>query len=101
MTGPDSPGEAIGELADRLPGGEWVSLPEYDVQMRKWPDSLSHASEPVSEELDLNEVRPWLRLCGSCDAGLPMGCTCPSADPRPMILRLVQEIERLRAGRLG
>ena len=39
----------------------------------------------------------FLQQCGSCDAGLPMACTCPDEDFRPVMLDLVQEIERLRA----
>lgn len=50
----------------------------------------------MSDELDLSEAESWLRPCGSCDAGLPMACTCPEDDPRTVILRLVQEIKRMR-----
>jgi hypothetical protein len=45
----------------------------------------------------LVQAAPFLELCGSCDAGLPMNCTCPSEDYRPVMLELVREIERLRA----
>ncbi|WP_344143688.1 hypothetical protein [Polymorphospora rubra] len=45
--------------------------------------------------LSLLEVEPWLRTCGNCDAGLPHPCTCPDADPRPIINRLVREVEKL------
>lgn len=38
----------------------------------------------------------WLAPCGACDAGLPMGCTHPREDYRPLMLSLVLEIERLR-----
>ena len=38
----------------------------------------------------------WLQPCGNCDAGFPTPCTCATGDPRPVILGLVQEIERLR-----
>ena len=34
------------------------------------------------------EVEPWLRECGSCDAGLPMGCTCPPGDYRVVLLKV-------------
>lgn len=47
--------------------------------------------------LDLDSIRDrWLQLCASCDAGLPMGCTCPTCDPRNVISALVDEVERLR-----
>jgi hypothetical protein len=45
----------------------------------------------------LAAAEPFMRVCGSCDAGLPMNCTCPPGDPRPIVSRLVAEIERLRA----
>lgn len=47
--------------------------------------------------LDLDAVREtWLRPCGSCDAGLPMGCTHPTGeDYRPVMARLVGEVEAL------
>lgn len=47
-------------------------------------------------KLDLPEIhRKWLHLCGSCDAGLPMDCTCTGDDPRAEILRLVNHLEDL------
>ncbi|WP_328344639.1 hypothetical protein [Micromonospora sp. NBC_00421] len=46
--------------------------------------------------LDLVEVAPWLEVCGSCDAGLPQSCTCPTGDVRLLIAGLVDEIVRLR-----
>lgn len=50
--------------------------------------------------LDLEEIKTkWLNQCGACDAGLPeYGCTHPDEDYRPVMLRLVEEIERLRGG---
>jgi hypothetical protein len=39
------------------------------------------------------EVEPWLRECGACDAGLPMGCTCPPGDYRVILLKLWQAYE--------
>lgn len=48
------------------------------------------------EKLDLRKIRSeWLSLCGSCDAGLPMSCTCPDGDPRAVILKLVDHLETL------
>lgn len=48
------------------------------------------------ERLDLEGIRhTWLKLCGSCDAGLPMGCTCPDDDPRNVIKALVDHLEHL------
>jgi hypothetical protein len=46
----------------------------------------------------LDPALPFLNQCGSCDAGLPMNCTCPEGDYRPVMLDLVREVERLRAG---
>ncbi len=39
----------------------------------------------------------WATQCGTCDAGLPMACTCPTGDPRPVISQLINEIRELRA----
>ena len=36
----------------------------------------------------LADAEKWLHLCGSCDAGLTMSCTCPPGDPRAIIQRL-------------
>jgi hypothetical protein len=38
----------------------------------------------------------WLRMCGSCDAGLPMGCTHPDEDYRPVMASLVGAVEHSR-----
>lgn len=44
--------------------------------------------------IDLDAIaEKWLKPCGSCDAGLPMGCTCSQEDFRPDMLRLVQHIQ--------
>lgn len=45
----------------------------------------------------LTRAVPFLNQCGSCDAGLPMSCSCPTGDYRPVMLELVREVERLRA----
>lgn len=48
------------------------------------------------EKFDLSAIRgKWLSQCGSCDAGLPMNCTCPNDDPRSVILTLVNHLEDL------
>lgn len=39
----------------------------------------------------------WLDQCGSCDAALPMGCTCPDGDPRAVILELVERLDAVVA----
>jgi hypothetical protein len=49
----------------------------------------------TDEELAAIEAR-WLQLCGSCDAGLPMACTHPDEDYRPVIAALVAEVRQLR-----
>lgn len=51
----------------------------------------------VPEPLDVLEAaKPFLTQCGSCDAGLPMSCSC-AGDPRPVMSRMYAEIEALRA----
>ena len=39
------------------------------------------------------EVEPWLRECGSCDAALPMACTCPPGDYRVVLLKVWRAYE--------
>lgn len=55
--------------------------------------------DPLRENLE--EIRSvWLKQCGPCDFGLhEMSCACPpgDADYRPVMARLVCEVERLRA----
>lgn len=48
--------------------------------------------------LDLDAIRAeWLRQCGPHDYGVDTaGCTCPAGDPRPVIMRLADEVERQR-----
>ena len=47
------------------------------------------------------EANKWLQMCGCCDAGLTMNCTCPEGDYRSLIHRLdmarVATIERIEA----
>ncbi|BAL87361.1 hypothetical protein AMIS_21410 [Actinoplanes missouriensis 431] len=48
--------------------------------------------------LDLNAISAeFLTVCCSCDLGVPSACVCTERDYRPVMLELVQEIERLRA----
>lgn len=35
-----------------------------------------------------------VNLCGSCDAGLAMACTCPTEDPRQAISDLIDAVRR-------
>ncbi len=44
----------------------------------------------------LKKAEPWLQLCGSCDCGLPVDCTCPTGDYRPAMLLLYREVQKLR-----
>lgn len=46
----------------------------------------------------IKRAEPFLTQCGSCDAGLPMSCTCPTGDYRPVMSDLVDEVLKLRAG---
>lgn len=46
------------------------------------------------EKLDLNKIyAEWLKPCGSCDAGLPMSCTCTEGDARQVIWQLVGHLD--------
>jgi hypothetical protein len=42
-------------------------------------------------DLDAIEAK-WLQQCGPCDGGLPMECSCPAGDPRPVIALLVDAV---------
>ena len=42
------------------------------------------------------EVEPWLQQCGSCDAALPMNCTCPPGDYRNVLLKVWQAYQASR-----
>jgi hypothetical protein len=39
------------------------------------------------------QAEAFLKQCGACDAGLPMMCTCPVVDPRPLVLALLTALE--------
>lgn len=48
--------------------------------------------------LDTSAIRAkWLRVCGNCDAGLMMACTCEIDDPRSAIEVLCNEVDYLSA----
>jgi hypothetical protein len=57
---------------------------------------LKDGAGSMTEDI-LSRAEPFLNPCGSCDAGMPMSCTCPTGDYRPVMLDLVREVERLRA----
>lgn len=49
----------------------------------------------MSELLNLDEFRPWLKLCGACDIGIGE-CAHPLGDYRVPMSKLFAEVERLR-----
>jgi hypothetical protein len=51
----------------------------------------------VSDNAWLEDVKTkWLRVCGQCDAGvIGAPCTHPDEDYRPVMLKLVETVERL------
>jgi hypothetical protein len=51
---------------------------------------------PVRTSDPIKLAEPFMHQCASCDAGLPMSCTCPTEDYRPAMLGLIREVERLR-----
>lgn len=54
-------------------------------------------TRPLTAEEIAEIGATWATPCGSCDYGLPYSCTCPTGDPRPVVSKLLGEIERLRA----
>jgi hypothetical protein len=76
---------------------QWVCR-TIDAELRSrasiGPDS-ERIREFEADDLDAIEDK-WLQQCGSCDAGLPLSCSHPSEDYRPVMLTLVTEIRRLR-----
>jgi hypothetical protein len=48
--------------------------------------------------LDLDAIADkWLQQCGPCDAGLPMGCSHPDEDYRPVLMDLVNTLAAVEA----
>lgn len=45
----------------------------------------------------LERAKPWATMCGSCDLGLPMKCTCAQGDPRPIVAELINVVTQLQA----
>ena len=46
----------------------------------------------------LAEAEPFVQQCGPCDYGvMEVGCACPSGDYRHIMVRLMDEVRRLRA----
>lgn len=46
---------------------------------------------------ELEEATRHTHICGSCDAGLPMNCTCPAKDYHQVISELVDVVRRQNA----
>lgn len=47
--------------------------------------------------LDLEAIaNEFINQCGSCDVGMPTACTCSKQDFRPVMLKLIRELERTR-----
>lgn len=44
-------------------------------------------SERTSDE-QIAAFDAWLEMCGHCDGGLPMSCTCPGGDYRNPLFEL-------------
>lgn len=62
------------------------------------PSATETPVGPQIANLDVEAIRAeWLNQCGPCDGGLPMGCSCPDADPRPVIGDLVAALDESRA----
>jgi hypothetical protein len=78
------------------------------------PNPTAGHLPPASMDVD-DLLAPWLVQCGRCDAGLPMGCVCPTGDVRPLLRQLANmlaeagrridglqdTLERERRNRLG
>lgn len=57
-----------------------------------------HAAPSTPATLDVAAIEAtWLQQCGPCDGGLPMGCVCSDADPRPVIASLLAALDEARA----
>lgn len=81
----------------------------HKADSRKCDLGPSYKSDGAHVEPTTPELRPWasvnleavearwLQMCGSCDGGLPMSCTHPDEDYRPVMAALVDEIKRLRS----
>ncbi len=99
--------KALGN-SDRMP---WDKVAGFEL--RRYVDQtvadvreLKRKTDEIGEELDrerarvkkaVSALKDLLVVCGSCDAGLPMRCTCPEGDPRALILRVVQDLEPVNA----
>jgi hypothetical protein len=54
-------------------------------------------TDSTPEPKSLRErAEAFLVQCGSCDTGLLMMCTCPYADPRPLIADLLKALDAER-----
>lgn len=45
----------------------------------------------------LKRAEPWIAVCGTCDLGMPVLCTCQTDDYRPVMAELYNEIVALRS----
>ncbi len=65
---------------------------DFDVAML--PRAAGASAEARMAEL-IERAEPFLQICGNCDAGLSMSCTCPTGDYRNVMSALVSELQRL------
>lgn len=54
-------------------------------------------TRPLSDAELAEVAATWTAQCGPCDYGLSYPCACPTGDPRPVVSKLLGEIERLKA----
>lgn len=58
--------ETMGRLADRLPPGEWLYLPQHNVRVRRWPDHSVEARPILRDARRLPLIKvvwAWSERC--------------------------------------
>lgn len=98
---PEIPGEAVAAAREAFAAScRAIDRADYDDSAPSPMYAALTAALPAlrqqwaaRDEALAAEVEPWLNLCGSCDAALPMNCTCPEGDYRNILLKVWQAYE--------
>lgn len=62
---------------------------------------MGDVNHPEQVAAAIKDAIPWMHMCGSCDAGLPMECSCPKTDPRKVIHALFESLMAVTMNNVG
>lgn len=76
---------------------------ERERNRDEWDDDRPTLADVADDEpsresrVDTTALRAEFDVCGACDYGVAVGCSCSKREPRAVIGDLCDEVDRLRA----